>query len=389
MKTNGEGDMNFYFIYSAGGGAGDWNGVKRVWNAWMPEYMKSKILLKFGDVFLEHASGNRIIRPQRWRNINNLRDWLYDNVDDNFIYTENCNILLDSGTAKAVNLIAHHNPTADCDELIDTFDRIFEENNIFEKYISVVCDSEMDSAVTFDIPNPFKIRSQNGNARLNIIERESNYKLIVLSAQYSNIIYDGIRRERGTDYADSVITTIINGTWSQEEIDLFLSKLEYNPDKIAIGALSSTSISPDTIGEYLDNLEPFGFDRATQLHFLGCGGFKKADAIKRYGFDGENVSVDCSTFINRSIDGRTDGANQSGYFDYVTKELTRIRPDTKNQILRLHSRIENPLYSCEELEDIIDTILLHQSGHSSPETYNSRARLMFHNADVYRYNAEE
>lgn len=45
--------MRFYFIYSAGGGAGDWNGVKRVWNDWMPEYMKSRILLKFGDVFLE------------------------------------------------------------------------------------------------------------------------------------------------------------------------------------------------------------------------------------------------------------------------------------------------------------------------------------------------
>ena len=28
--------MKFYFIYSAGGGAGDWNGVKRVWAESMP-----------------------------------------------------------------------------------------------------------------------------------------------------------------------------------------------------------------------------------------------------------------------------------------------------------------------------------------------------------------
>lgn len=381
--------MNFYFIYSAGGGAGDWNGVKRVWSDWMPEHLKSRILLKFGDVFLEHASGNRIIRPQRWRNINNLREWLSYNVDDDFIFTDQCNVLLDSGTAKAVNLIAHHNPTTDCEELIETFNRIFNENRIFEKYISVVCESEIDSAVTFDIPNPFKIRSQNGNARLNILEREYNDRLIELSAQYSNIIYNGIKNKRGRSYADSVITTIINGTWSPEEIDLFLSRLCYNPDKIAIGALSSTTISPSNIGEYLDNLEPFGFDRASQLHFLGCGGFKKVDAIKRYGYNGDNISVDCSTFINRSIDGNTSGTAQSGYFDYYSKELTRIRPDTKDYILELHSAVDNPLYTCDEMEDILDTIIEHQSGNSSSETYNARAKLMFHNADVYRFNAEE
>ncbi len=155
--------MKFYFIYSAGGGAGDWNGVKRVWQNWMPEYMKSRILLKFGDVFLEHASGNRFIRPQRWRTISDLRSWLCDNVGDEFVFSSNCNILLDSGTAKAVNLISHHNPTTSCDELIESFNRTFETNNVFEKYISVICDSEIDSAVTFDIPNPFKIRSQNGS----------------------------------------------------------------------------------------------------------------------------------------------------------------------------------------------------------------------------------
>jgi len=381
--------MKFYFIYSAGGGAGDWNGVKRVWAECMPEYMKSKILLKFGDVFLEHASGSRIIRPQRWRNITNLRDWLSVNVSDKFIYTDECNILLDSGTAKAVNLIAYHNPATDCEKLIETFNYIFVKNKVFEKYIDIVCDSDIDSAVTFDIPNPFKIRSQNGNARLNILERESNKRLVELSSIYSNNIYDGIKAKRGQRFADSTVMTIINGTWNQEEIDLFLSNLNYRPDKIAIGALSSTMINPNNIYECLDNLAPFHFEKASQLHFLGCGGFKKAEMIKQYGFDGENVSVDCSTFINRSIDGNTRGTSQSGYFDYYTKRLIRITPKTIDDILNLHARVDNPLYSCEELKEILSTIVLHQSGQPSPETYNARAKLMFHNADVYRYNAEE
>lgn len=182
---------------------------------------------------------------------------------------------------------------------------------------------------------------------------------------------------------------LINGTWNQEEIDLFLNKLGYDPDKIAIGALSSTSINQNNIYEYLDELAPFHFENASQLHFLGCGGFKKAEAIKNYGFDGENISVDCSTFINRSIDGNTSGTSQSGYFDYYTKKLIRIRPDTIDDILNLHARVDKPLYSCGELKEILDMIIYHQSGNSSKETYNARAKLMFHNADVYRYNAEE
>ena len=38
--------MKFYFIYSAGGGAGDWNGVKRAWRDRMPEYMKNIIKVR-------------------------------------------------------------------------------------------------------------------------------------------------------------------------------------------------------------------------------------------------------------------------------------------------------------------------------------------------------
>ncbi len=75
--------------------------------------------------------------------------------------------------------------------------------------------------------------------------------------------------------------------------------------------------------------------------------------------------------------------------DYYLKQLTLIRPDTKDYILELHSAVDNPLYTCDEMEDILDTIIEHQSGNSSSETYNARAKLMFHNADVYRFNAEE
>lgn len=381
--------MKFYFIYSAGGGAGDWNGVKRAWRDRMPEYMKSRILLKFGDVFLEHASAQRMIRPQRWKKIHNLRDWMSENVGDKFIQSKNCNILLDSGTSKAVNHIAHHNPMMSSRALIDTFRHIFEEEGIVEKYISVICESNVNSAVSFDIPDPFKIRSQNGNARLNIIDRESNDELIKLSAKYSNDIYNGMKNKQGSGYAAAVMTTIINGTWSQEEVELFLSKLDYVPDKIAVGALSSRSVNREVLKKYLNSLRSFDFGKATQLHFLGCGGLEKAAAIKQYGFDGDNISVDCSTFINRSIDGNTKGTTQSGYFDYHTKRLLRITPDTKSQILKVHSEVENPLYTCDEMEDILDMVLMHQSGHSSDETYNARAGLMFHNADVHRFHVEK
>ena len=52
--------MKYYFIYSAGGGAGDWNGIKRVWKEDMPEKLKSNILLKFGDIFFNHKSSTSI-----------------------------------------------------------------------------------------------------------------------------------------------------------------------------------------------------------------------------------------------------------------------------------------------------------------------------------------
>lgn len=381
--------MKSFFIYSAGGGAGDWNGIKRVWNKYMPSSIKSRVLLKFGDIFLEHSTGTRFIRPQRWTNIKNLRDWLYENTSDDFLLSTQSEILLDSGTAKAVNMIAYHNPNASCRKMVEIFNKTFEDYNVFEKYVSVICDSQINRAVTFDIPNPFKIRSQSSNTRLNILEKDATDQLISLSAEYSNILYKETESCMGTEFANSVITTIINGTWSQPEIELFLSKLNYDPfNSIAIGGLSSNTINTNKLYGYLDILAPFGFENANKLHFLGCGGIKKAQAIKKFGYYGDNISVDCSSYINRVIDGNKNGTSQSGYFDYNSKSMVRISPGTKDHILDLHNNFQTPLFSNKEMEDILNTILLHQSNHTSNETYDARAKLIIHNADVFRYNIE-
>lgn len=38
--------MDFYFVYSSGGGAGDWNGVDSMFSRYMPAYLKDHILPK-------------------------------------------------------------------------------------------------------------------------------------------------------------------------------------------------------------------------------------------------------------------------------------------------------------------------------------------------------
>ena len=97
--------MNYYFIYSAGGGGGDWNGLKRIWNDSMSESIKSSILLKFGDIFFNHVSSSNITRPNRWSNITNLRDWLFKATNYPYVLNDS-DILLDSGSAKIVGWIA-------------------------------------------------------------------------------------------------------------------------------------------------------------------------------------------------------------------------------------------------------------------------------------------
>lgn len=351
----------------------------------MPGRLKSKILLKFGDVFLEHASGRNFIRPERWRNITNLREWLYENVNDEYVFSANCDVLLDSGTAKAVNNIAHHNPNLSCEDLIEIFNRTFYENGIFEKYVDIVYESHINSAVTFDIPNPFKIRSQNGNARLNIIDREANAQMVNLAVNYANEMYTMFKQRGGTSYVDRTLSTIINGLWSEEELNLFLEGLIYEPQNIAVGGLSS--LRERDFASCIDNLMQYDIGSYERVHFLGCGGFKKVNILKEFGLNAENISVDCSTFINRSIDGSTSGSAQSGYFDYSSRELIRIKPETKQLILQCHAAAEDAIYTVDEIEDIIDTIIWHQSGHSSNETYDARAKLIFHNADVFGYHA--
>ena len=126
-----------------------------------------------------------------------------------------------------------------------------------------------------------------------------------------------------------------------------------------------------------------------RVHFLGCGGIKKAKLLKLTLGNHSNFSVDNTTAFNRAIDGNTKGTSQSAYIDYSNKKLHRIKPDSKNDILNIHLNTDSSvkLFSDRELEVIIDSILKHQSNNSSPETYDNRAKLIMHNFDVFRYNA--
>lgn len=366
--------MKYYFIYSAGGGAGDWNGVKRVWNECMPTSIKSNILLKFGDVFLNHAAPTTPCRPRRWNTVSNLRQWLFEATGDEFVLAD-ANVLLDSGSAKLVNFIAHNNPLISNEALIDEFDRIMVRHRILEKYADVIEKSNINGAVTFDVPNPFKIRSQNGNARLNILTQNDSRRLIELSAKYSNKIY------RFLNENDDRLYTIINGEWNIAEIKLFLSLLDYTPKNIAIGGLSAADdatfrLNVNTLAKANLNYE--------HIHFLGCGGLKKVAYLRTTVFNNARTSVDCSTPINRSIDGNVSGTSQSCYYSYQEQELIRIKPETRERILRLHATAESPLFNLEEMTDIIDTVLKHQNFQSCEDTYNARARLLIHNSDVYK-----
>lgn len=372
--------MKYYFIYSAGGGAGDWNGVKRVWNSCMPEELKQNILLKFGDVFLNHAVPTSPCRPQRWSDITNLREWLYEATNDSYVLNKS-NILLDSGSAKLVSFIAHNNPDISNSELILEFDKILNQYGILEKYINVIKESNITSAVTFDIPNPFKIRSQNGNARINILTENDSERLIEMSAKYANKIYSMLDK----DTRDDVLYTIINGDWSKAEISHFLSLLQYTPINIAIGGLSGAK--DNAFSEAISKLEEVGL-KYKNIHFLGCGGLKKVKILKESNFYNNATSVDCSTPINRSIDGNVSGTSQSCYYSYQSQELIRINPNSKDRILNLHKTSENPLFSFNEMKEIIEKVLNHQNHNSSTITYDARARLLIHNSHVYKRFAQ-
>ncbi|MCM1297352.1 MAG: hypothetical protein NC311_17570, partial [Muribaculaceae bacterium] len=289
------------------------------------------------------------------------------------------NILLDSGSAKLVNFIAHNNPQISNEELINAFDNVMEREAVIEKYLSVIENSDIDGAVTFDIPNPFKIRSRNGNARLNILTQNDRRRLIELSANYSNRIHESLNN------CDDVLYTIVNGEWSLNEIDLFFNLLAYTPKNIAIGGLSSSDDT--TFNKNIDTLARARLNYG-HIHFLGCGGLKKVSILRNTVFNDARTSVDCSTPINRSIDGNVSGTSQSCYYTYQTQELIRIKPETRERILQLHSLAENPLFGSDEMRDIIDTVLKHQNRQSGEETYDARAKLLIHNSDVYKRFAD-
>jgi hypothetical protein len=371
--------MEYFFIYSAGGGAGDWNGLKRVWNQRMPTILKRKILLKFGDAFYNHASSRNLIKPVLWRNIVNMRTWISESVNDNFVQRES-NILLDSGTSKIVNHIITNHYEYSSEEIVEKFIELVREKNIMQKYIDIINESDIQEAVTFDIPNPFKIRTQSQNTRTRVFDSNDSELLIRTSANFANEMFHLME-----DNQDKILTTI-NGIWSDEEINLFLSLLEYVPNKLAIGGLTRSFREISQIITRLNR--KLNFASYGRIHFLGCGGIKMASKIKELIPQNDSFSVDNSTPWNRAIDGNTSGTSQSGYFDYSSKNMVRITPSNKDDIIGLHTEANSPVFTVEEMKDIINSVLNHQSNNSGLVTYEARALLAIHNHDVFRVNAK-
>lgn len=378
--------MKYYFIYSAGGGAGDWNGIKRVWKEDMPEKLKSNILLKFGDIFFNHKSSTSILRKQRWNNITNIREWLYENVKDEYVLN-NSDIILDSGTAKIVSFIDHNYNlgSLDTEQIIEHFINIIDNNAVLEKYADIIVKSKIDLAVCFDIPDPFKVRSNNEvvERRRNILDKDKEIELMDVSVLYTNKLYNILKEKTDEKSAVDVLMPIVNGQWNKEQFDRFLSKLEFIPKNIAIGGISGSGYKIDNL-----KLNEFELERFKRVHFLGCGGLSKTKDFKQT-FDGDEYSVDVSTPINRAIDGATSGKSFSGIYSYNDFEFYRINEHTKNEIINDYEKWKgDKIFSLEEFKSIMNSILEHQSGKSNEETYNNRARLIILNSDVFRYNAE-
>lgn len=367
--------MNYFYIYSAGGGAGDWNGIKRVWKSKMPPAFKQNVLLKFGDIYFNHASNQNLVKPRAWRTVDDIRSWLSTNVQDQDVISKT-DILLDCGTSKIVNYVATQT-TSDPELIMQKFDELITAHRILDKYADVIKKSFIKEAVTFDIPNTFKIRTQSRVTRTIHFNASHSPKLLILSSAYANGLYDRLDRD------SSALMTTIHGSWSVDEITKYLSLLKYVPKKIAVGGLTNSS----NLDEFIHTLNKIlPFSQLDRVHFLGAGGIKSSQIIKSI-YNGANASVDNSTPMNRAIDGNTTGTSQSGYFDYTSHALLRISLSTISNILNKHKRAYQPLFSLSDMNQILDQILLHQSGHSSEKTYNARAMLSIHNHDVFRRNA--
>lgn len=374
--------MDFYFVYSSGGGAGDWNGIDRTFLDNMPPYFKDHMLLKFGDIFFNHRSSGEIIKPEAWRLIRNARAWVLSNTNDQTVL-ETPNMIMDVGTSKLVSYITSFDAGISEREIIKRFDDKLEQENILGKYCEVIRTSKINNAVTFDIPNLFKVRTQAGSVTRGVFDSGNNSRLLMdACSRYANTIHKGLKDK------DDCILTFVNINWSDAELYEYLAKLDYHPKKLAVGGLTDYSLSllPSRLIQ-MDKI--LHFDSYERVHFLGAGGLKKANAIKSSLGNHSSFSADNTTPYNRVIDGATSGATQSGYYDYASKKLYRVNPNTMNSILELHKRSEHIAYfSFDEMKEILDGILQHQSRHSGPHTYECRAKLIMHNNDVYRYNAE-
>lgn len=374
--------MDFYFVYSSGGGAGDWNGIDRSFLDWMPPYFKDHMLLKFGDIFFNHRSSGEIIKPEAWRLIRNARSWVLSSTNDQTVLTTP-NMIMDVGTSKLVSYITSFDASISEREVIKRFDDKLEAENILDKYCEVIRTSKINNAVTFDIPNLFKVRTQAGSVSRGVFDSGSNTKaLMEACARYANTIHKGL-----ADRPEAILT-FVNANWSDAELYSYLTKLDYHPKKIAVGGL--TDYKKAELPTRLQEMDAIlHFESYERVHFLGAGGLEKAKIIKSALGNSQRFSVDNTTPYNRVIDGATSGASQSGYYDYKTKKLHRVTPSTLKSILEMHKRDEAVAYfSYDDMKDILEGILQHQSHHSSPYTYECRGRLIMHNFDVYRYNAE-
>lgn len=375
--------MNFCFVYSSGGGAGDWNAIDRIWNDSMPNNFRDHLLLKFGDIYFNHRSSHNLIKPTYWANTGNARDWIIAKTNDQTLRNTK-NLIMDVGTSKIVSYITHHNSGFTGVEIIQEFDRLMSEHQILDKYCHVINDSNINNAVTFDIPNLFKVRTQNGNVARNLFQEQGCRELLIdACVRYANYTYQNTGRN-----PDSLLT-IICAHWSDQDILDYLDRLDYTPTKLSVGGL--TDYARRDFPLMLNRLNTLlDFQSYNKVHFLGSGGIAKASMIIDELGNHDSFSVDNTTAYNRAIDGNTRGTSMSGYYDYVSKSLIRVNPENRQRILDVHEAVPNnrALFSIAQMTEIIDSILEHQSQNSSHETYNNRAKLVIHNFDVYKHNVE-
>lgn len=369
--------MLYYIIYSAWWWSWDRNWIKRIRRS-VPWVLKNNVLLKFWDLFFNHRWSTSLIKWTLRAQHNNIRQWFSDWVNDPEVLT-NTNILLDSWTSKIVAYITAHHNELSTNDLVLKFCEIVEENNILEKYASIIIDSNINYAVTFDIPNPFKIRARADNVALNVFNPDNHPIIIEKTAAMCNKLYHLL-----WDNQSKILTTI-NWLWSDAGITQFINLLDYTPESYAIWWLTTITNSENFTNTIQRLNRILDLQNKDRVHFLGAWWLKKWASLKRL-FVWDSFSVDVSTPWNRTIDGNKSWTAQSGYFDYNSKKMLRISPTTLNEILRLHGLVQNPLYSIDQMHNILNTIILHQSNRTSTATYDARAKLFFHNSDVYKHN---